>query len=140
MKKELTDLEAKIEEQSNGTDFKNAKLQSEILQLLMNKKLTSFHFPRGLNLLLLNSATKLWERLLVEQPPDLHTIVCKCTMLNSLDIRPFFSSLLSVFPKLEVLRLANFDCTNHDLIKIAHHLPKLRSVLDFKACCEKLLA
>jgi hypothetical protein len=128
MKKELVDLEAEMQKEANDykENRKNAALQSKVLQFLMNKEITAFHFPPGLNSDTELSATALWQTLVAEQPSDLHTIVCKCW-----DVRPIFDSLLTALPKLKVLRLENFKCTDLDLIKIAHHLTKLRSVLDF---------
>jgi hypothetical protein len=121
-----------LQQQSSkhGRNSKDRFLQCTVLQMLMNKKITSFHFPPDL----MGSgvtATNLWQSLLAQRPPDLHTIVCYCINKNMCwDVRPFFNSLLPLYPNLEVLRLAdNFYCTNQDLINISHHLPKLRSVL-----------
>jgi hypothetical protein len=104
-------------------------LQCKVLQLLMNKDITIFNFPPGLNSDLQDSATELWQSILRERPLDLHTIICKCKEYKRWDVRLFLHSLLPLFPNLQVLRLENFSCNNQDLIRIASHLSKLRSVL-----------
>jgi hypothetical protein len=132
MKKELMELQVEMQQESSK-DRRNGEdpyLESKGLQLLMNKKITSFHFPPDLTGSGV-TATKLWQSLVAEQPPDLHTIICNCTKNKRWDVEPFFDSLLPLFPNLEVLWLANFYCSDQELIKIADHLPKLRSVLFF---------
>jgi hypothetical protein len=131
MKKELIELGVEIQEQEATVEenHEDAELQCKVLQLLLNKEITSFHFPPGLNLYHEEMVTELWQSLLAMKPPDLHTIVCKCTNDESWDVRPFFDSLLPAFPNLAVLRLDNLECNNQDLINIANHLPKLRLAL-----------
>jgi hypothetical protein len=135
MKKELVELEAKNQDEDASDLFVESKedvvLQCEVLQMLLNKKITTFQFPRGLTSDTQAAATALWKALLAEKPPDLHTIVrrtCrqldgKSTPWNAL---PFFFGMLQLFPNLQVLRLANFKCTNWHLMRIAEHMPKLR--------------
>jgi hypothetical protein len=117
------EFEAKME-----ANLKDADVRCKVLQLLMNKKITSFHFSPDLILEAGNS--DVWQSLLVEQPHDLHTIAfCNCIdESKSWDVEPFFNSLLHLFPNLQVLRLRNFECNDEVLIKIADHLTKLRSV------------
>jgi hypothetical protein len=129
MKNDLLKLEAEMQsEAKNKESRKDADLQCKVLQLLLNPDITSFQFPLGLDMDNQDAVTELWQGLLDLRPPNLHTIICRCTEYESWDVRSFFNSLLPVFPNLEVLRLDNFDCNDQDLYIIADHLPKLRSV------------
>jgi hypothetical protein len=57
----------------------DAVLLCEVLQLLINKEITSFHFSSGLNEDTELYAFDLWQSLLMEKPPGLHSIVVsKC--------------------------------------------------------------
>jgi hypothetical protein len=127
MKTELIELEAKLQAEKHP---RNVKLECQILQLLLNQKMTSFTFPPDLKLTKQHVITELWHSLVAEQPPDLQTIVSRYngdyTSRKSWNKRPFFNSMLQKFPNLEVLRLDQFACKDADLIKIADHLPKLR--------------
>jgi hypothetical protein len=128
MKKELLDLDAKMQSEAEEENRDDFHLQFMMQLLLVNPKITSFHFPPGLNLDSGDGvATNLWHSLLRERPSDLHTIVCKCDKYKSWDVRPFFNSLVPAFPKLEVLQVGNFKCTDQDLHIIAEKLTKLRS-------------
>jgi hypothetical protein len=98
MKKELFELEA----EKQNMEEKEVELQCQMLKLLLNPKITSFNFPRGPELATNQPlVTELWQSLVAEQPPDLHTIVCKWNWNQ----RPFFDSILAVVPNLQVLRL-----------------------------------
>jgi hypothetical protein len=132
MKKELLELDTKMQLEADKEDRSEFHLQIMML-LLMNKELTSFHFPLGLDSDTEDCANRTWKTLLYRQPYDMHTIVCKCEKYReSWNVRPFFKSLVPVFPKLEVLRLQNLKCSDQDLIKISKKLTKLRSVFFFK--------
>jgi len=96
MKKELFELEA----EKQNREEKEVELQCQMLKLLLNPKITSFNFPRGLYLETNQPlVTELWQSLVAEQPPDLHT---------------------------QLLRLTHFECTDPDLINISENLPRLR--------------
>jgi hypothetical protein len=138
MKKELIELEAKNQDEDDASDLpmeskEDVVLQCKVLQLLLNKKITTFQFPPGLASDTQAAATALWKALVAEKPPDLHTIVRKRFHELQLDrkltpwnAQPFFFGMLEFFPNLQVLRLANLTCTNSHLKQIAEHLPKLR--------------
>lgn len=134
MKKELIELEAKNQETSllaaatPGEIEEDVVLQCQILQLLLNKKITTFHFPTGLNLDSQANANALWQALVDEQPPDLHTIVKRCRDDGTTpwNMEAFLLSMLGIFPDLQVLRLEHFVCDDSHLCKIAEHQPKLR--------------
>jgi hypothetical protein len=139
MKKELIELLAEmlmedpdgLEEDLNLPPGTADYQQLTVLQLLLNKKLTSFHFPTDLQVSK-GQVTELWQGLMEVRPPDLHTVVWRNNYLDKeWNVRPFLNSLLSVpavFPNLEVLRLETLKCKDNDLINIADHLTKLRSV------------
>jgi hypothetical protein len=115
----------------------DVKQQCQMLQLLLNQKMTSFHFPLGLMYEDLQGAIlDLWHSLLWTKLPNLTTIVIATSYLDETgtdwDIKSFiFTSMLTVFPNLEELRLENFVCDDADLSKIAQHLPRLRYLLFF---------
>jgi hypothetical protein len=73
MKKELIELLGELMHRENyNRDF---ELECQMMQLLLNPKVTSFIFPRGLKSDDQNAATELWQSLLEEQPPELHTMI-----------------------------------------------------------------
>jgi hypothetical protein len=123
MKKELIELEAEMQPYYRG-------LQPQcyqVMQLLFNPKITTFTFPPDFNSNNLQPAgTQLWQSLVAAHLPNLHTIITRCSWFE----RPFFHSLLPAIPKLEVLRLIQYECDDADLIKIAEHLPKLWYIKD----------
>jgi hypothetical protein len=129
MKKELLELDTKMQEEMEDDEDQDNFLQWMMWLLLVNKKITSFYFPPDFDDS--DRAIDLWHCLMREHPPDLHTIVYKCKRFwKSLDVRPFFDCLIvPVFPKLEVLQLANLKCNDQDLHMIAEKLTKLRSVI-----------
>jgi hypothetical protein len=141
MKKELLELDTKMQEEMEDDRDQDDSLQWMMWQALVNNKITSFYFPQNLDDS--EMATDLWHSLMREHPPDLHTIVYKCKRYRkSWDVRPFFGYLLvPVFPKLEVLQLANLQCNDQDLHMIAEKLTKLRSVCFFKLndCLKKCI-
>lgn len=118
------EFEAKME-----AHLEDSVARSKVLQLLMNKKITSFHFSP--DLILDSGKSDVWQSLLAEQPHDLHTIAfCNCIdESKSWDFEPFFNSLLHSFPNLQELRLHNLECNDKVLTKIAGQLTKLRLVL-----------
>lgn len=132
MKKELMELQAKdFPDTISGSDHGDIEMQCQMLQLLMNKKITTFNFPMDLKSDNQATATELWQSLLAEMPPDLHTIIVrnrpKDYAIKPWDARPFFDRLLLMLvPNLEVLLIDKFVCDDSDLSKIADHLPKLR--------------
>jgi hypothetical protein len=140
LKTELVELEPVLQTEyvesdiEPGEDFEyqdNIDQQCQILQLLLNQKMTSFHFPLGLMYADHQCAiSDLWHSLLREKPPNLTTIAIESCYLDEWgtdwDIKAFATSMLPVFPKLEELRLDYFECDDVDLIKIAQHLPRLR--------------
>jgi hypothetical protein len=127
MKKELMELEAKMQsEATERQNLKGAELQCKMLQLLLNTDITSFNFPLGVDVYEEDAVGELWQGLLDIRPPNLHTIICKCSKVESWDVKSFFNSLLPVLSNLEVLQLDNFLCKDQDLMDIANHLPKLR--------------
>lgn len=126
MKKELVEKEFKMQE--NAEDAENielAELQCRMLQLLLNNKITTLHFPPGLDSDSQTAASALCRSIDVEQMPDMHTIVRKCLFDRCWDVKPFFSTFQK-FPNLEVLQLARLECDNAELCTIAETLPKLR--------------
>jgi hypothetical protein len=124
--------DTKMQLEAEEEDRSEFHLQIMML-LLINKQLTSFHFPPGLYSDMEDCANRIWKTLLYRQPSDIHTIVCMCEQYaRSWNVRPFFKSLVPVFPKLEVFQLQNLKCSDQDLIKISKKLPKLRSVPFFK--------
>jgi hypothetical protein len=48
-----------------------------VLKLLLNPKVTTFSFPPGLFSTDLTAATELWQSLLEEQRPELHTLIVR---------------------------------------------------------------
>jgi hypothetical protein len=99
----------------------------KVLNLLLNSKITTFHYPPSLDLVSQTAASALWQSLVEARPPDLHTIVCRCLGRDgNCNVRPIFNSLLSAFTGLEELRLKRFVATNADLCNIADCLPNLR--------------
>lgn len=133
MKKELVELEAKNQydrgplEPGESTN-RDVVRQCQVLQLLVNKKITSFDFPTGLDLETEASAIELWKALVAGKPPDLHTIFMRSSNpgINLRNLNSFLFRSLKHFPKLQVLRLANFPCNNLELRKIAKQLSSLR--------------
>jgi hypothetical protein len=124
MKNELLELMAEKQEHFPFGDAEDCLM----LKLLLNQKITTFSFPSDLELEHEHLATELWQSLVAERPPDLDTIVSRHWVTDTVcwDRRPFFVSLLPVFPNLQVLRLEKFECNDADLIKISLRLPKLR--------------
>jgi hypothetical protein len=111
------------ETQVQGMDENQSGL---LLKQLLNQEMTTFHFPHYLDHYEQSCSIDLWQFLLAEKPPKLHTITsssCNCSFYNK---SCFLPSLLTAFPNLVVLRLENFQCKSADLINIADHLPKLR--------------
>jgi hypothetical protein len=96
MRKELIELESELR------ISEDVEVKCQALQLLLNKKITSFHFPSDLSKSDHHAvATALWRHLVAERPSDLHTIVCKSCRYDeeetSWDVRPFFSQMLPAF-------------------------------------------
>jgi hypothetical protein len=118
-------------------DDEDVELQCQMLQLLLNKKLTTFHFPRGLSSENQAAATELGQGLLAQRPPDLQSVVRKCheNVVIPWDLDPFFDSMLPLFPKLQTLQLERFTCNDSHLGSIAAPLPKLRCVYSFIGFC-----
>jgi hypothetical protein len=116
MKNEL--IEAKVlgmvENQSR------LQLQCQVL----NQEMTTFHFPRNLDYYDQPYIIDLWQSLLAEKLPKLHTITSSSRNCSSYN--KSLPSLLTAFPNLVVLRLENFQCKNTELINIADQPPKLR--------------
>jgi hypothetical protein len=126
MKKELVEMEFKMQEKAEDEEnIRFAELQCKMLQLLLNNKITTFHFPPGLNSDSQTAASALCQNIDAEQMPDLHTIIRKCLFDRCWDVKSFFSTLHK-FPNLEVLQLARFECDNAELCSIADQLPNLR--------------
>jgi hypothetical protein len=123
MKSELFQLEAKrlVE------DIEDIEMHRRALKLLINSKITSFAYPPGPGLVSLQAAAfhELWNDLVEERPPDLHTIVCR-SLSDDGNVRPIFDSALTAFTGLEVLQIENFVASDVDLCSIADRLPKLR--------------
>jgi hypothetical protein len=137
MKKELIELQTKTlhSDPNAGIEENNPEIADDadflVVLMLLNKKLTYCHFPT--NLEISNAqATEVWQRLLEIQPPDLHTIIWRDNLIEEWNVRPFFNRLLTDAPaflsNLQVLRLETFQCNDKDLINVADHLTKLRSV------------
>ena len=126
MKNELLELELKKQDEDEEKR-KYDVVQWQVLQLLLNQKITSFSFPRELDPEDQTAVTELWQSLVVERPPDLHTIITRYSFApTKWNQRPFFNRLLLAFPNLKVLQLIQFECNDTDLISIAEQLPKLR--------------
>jgi hypothetical protein len=122
MKTELFNMEAKLRK-----DEDDDELHCRVLKQLLNSKITTFHYPPGLDLVSRSAASALWQSLIEERPPDLRTIVCRCCGENgNCNVRPVFDSMLTAFTGLEVLKLECFIASNADLCSIAVRLPKLR--------------
>lgn len=132
MRKELIELEALMQTEAEDQDEiyeDQVEQQCQVLKLLLNDKVTSFHFPSGLDLSKQTAASALWRRLVAERPPDLQTIVFRCrpdSYTPGWVIRPFFSNMVTLFPQLQVLQLDTFTCHNSHLTKIADNFPQLR--------------
>ena len=129
MKKELIELDAKMQENEEGaTD--SFELQCQVLGLLLNHKITTFHFPLELMRDENKSAgTALCQKLVALRPPGLHTIVGMSPSTfaeDSWNIRSLVNSLVDVFPNIEVLRMDGCVWSDDDLRNVADHLPKLR--------------
>jgi hypothetical protein len=126
MKKELIELMPLLhpENEKHYAFSEDPEQQCQMLQLLLNQKLTSFHFPCRLRSVHQGATADLWHCLLRERPPNLTTIVSK----QGSDFRPFVMNMLPKFPKLEVLRLGYFLCKNADLSRFALHLQNLKYV------------
>lgn len=130
MRKQLIELDAQLDmkRDEEGVPAENVEQQCRVLQMLLCSKVTTFQFPLGLSSENEAAATKLWQSLVAERPPDLHTIIRKCGkgVVDPWAIEPFFDSMLKSFPNLETLKLDRFTCNNAHLYSIASHLPKLR--------------
>jgi hypothetical protein len=106
--------------------------QCQMLQLLLNQKMTSFHFPPRLRSVHQGAVSDLWHSLLREKPPNLTTIVSNWNYIEieegeiDWDIEASVASILPVFPKLQVLKIAHFVCDDAELSRISLHLPCLR--------------
>jgi hypothetical protein len=128
MKRDLIELDAENQANSYRGYPRDVELECQMLQLLLNPKITSFSFPRNLFWCNQPAGDALWQSLLAEQPPDLHTIVSRSSLkYGTWNMKPLFDSMLPLFPNLEVIRLEHFECTDADLINIAaQYLPKIR--------------
>lgn len=130
MKKELIELDAKLHEDEKQVTKDSFELQCQVLGLLLNHKITTFHFPLEL---MINeneaAATELCHRLVAERPPGLHTLVGLSPYNyreDSWDFRPLVNNLVDVFPNIEVLQIDGCTWNDDDLRKVADHLPNLR--------------
>jgi hypothetical protein len=133
MKKQLVELDAKM--QGNESGAKDSfEVQCQVLALLLNHKITAFHFPQELmkkeNMA---AATELCRSLIAQRPPDLHTLVSRspCTD-NFWNVGPLVNSMLGVLPNIEVLQIDGCLFGDEELRRIADQLPKLRFV-NYKA-------
>jgi hypothetical protein len=106
LQKELFELEENI-----GGCCRPKKIvarQCKLLQLLLNKKVTTFKFPPHLTSKHQDSVSQLWQSLLVERPPDLNTLICENH--QCWNIGAFIEQMLPVFPTLQVVKLDSFEC------------------------------
>jgi hypothetical protein len=105
-----------------GVNRSNSSERCQMLRMLLNQDISSFRFPVYVRSAGHHAVTELWQGLLAEQPPGLHTIISSSLWNQQ---RLFFDSMLQWFPKLEALELA-LVCTDVDLTNIAEQLPNLR--------------
>jgi hypothetical protein len=128
MKKELIELDATM--QKNETCANDSfEVQSKVLALLLNHKVTAFHFPRDWIKQENNEATsELFQCLVAQRPPSLHTLVglTSClTEFRTVPNHPFIDAL-DFLPNIEVLHMDGHLLGDTELCRIADQLPKLR--------------
>jgi hypothetical protein len=117
MRNELIQLDTDM-----GVNRSNSSERCQMLKLLLNQEVASFRFPSYLRLADDHAVTELWQGLLAEQPPGLHTVISSSHWNQQ---RLFFDSMLPWFPKLEALELG-LVCNDVDLTNISEQLPNLR--------------
>jgi hypothetical protein len=127
MKKEIIELDAKMQEDKVVSED-SFELQCQVLTLLLNHKITAFHFPRDLMDLENEAATTdLCQSLVAQRPPGLHTIIgVSGYREDNWDTTPLVKSMVDAFPLIEVLKMDGCTLTDDDLCRISDQLPNLR--------------
>jgi hypothetical protein len=125
MKKELIKLDAKMQEDASEDSF---EVQCQVLGMLLNHKVTEFHFPQELMIMDNKAAaTALCRRLVDQRPHRLHTLVSLSPSTDDYwDFTPLVNSMVAVFPNIKVLRMDGCMFGDNELCRIADQLPKLR--------------
>jgi len=131
MKKELIELDAEMQEDEEASSEDSFEVQCQVLALLLNHKVTAFHFPPELmDLKNEVAATELCRKLVAQRPSGLDTIVSLTSPSPDdfwdFTFTPLVMSMVDVLPNIEVLRMDGCVFGDTELCRIADQLPKLR--------------